>query len=182
MPLRGISAQIAALRCILLLPPPSVPVPTTTAPSCPPLSEVHCTGRRGYGDKSVGSDRNGDFARVLGDLLKVVKVAMPPELFAVDPRIIRARKLLAELSEISSGRPPSTIRSSAGELVELAFSDVPLDLLTAEPEPQWDITLGIDRFMASGLAPVDRREAVEQIIREWLSANGYLQLPPEETN
>ena len=155
-------------------------VPTTIAPSCPPLSEVHSTRRLGDGDKLVASDRDGDFGRVLGDLLKVVKVAMPPELFSVDPRIVRARKLLAELSEISRSRPPSTIKSSAGELLDLAFSDVPLDLLTAEPKPQWDITLGLDRFMASGSAPVDRREAVELIVREWLIANGYLELPPEE--
>ena len=36
-------------------------------------------------------------ATVLEDLLRVVKVAMPEDLFAIDPRVIKAQALLARL-------------------------------------------------------------------------------------
>jgi hypothetical protein len=36
-------------------------------------------------------------ARVIHDLITIAKVAMPAELFKVDPRIIRAEALLAKL-------------------------------------------------------------------------------------
>ena len=103
---------------------------------------------------------------------------MPPDLFTVDPRILRARQLLAILTQVSESRPPSVIKSTADELLELEFSETPLDLLVTEPGAKWDITLGIDRLMASGVAPAERTVAVEQIIREWLTANGYLELEP----
>lgn len=121
-------------------------------------------------------------AGTLADLLAVVKVAMPPELFAIDPRVHKARQLLADLQHVSSeGRPPSILRTaSTDEVLSLAFSEVPLDLLTRRPEPQWDITLGLDRFMMSGFAPANRREALELIVREWLTANGYLELQPDD--
>lgn len=134
------------------------------------------------GDKFVGRVGDEKIATVLADLLKVVKVAMPADLFAVDPRVIKARQLLAELRQVSEHRPPAVIRSSSDALLDLAFSETPLDLLKAQPDAQWDITLGIDRFIVSGFAPADRREAVEQIIREWLTANGYLELGPEDPN
>ncbi len=125
---------------------------------------------------------NEEMAIVLADLLKVVKVAMPPDLFLIDPRVLNARRLLASLRQVSESRPPAMVGSGADTLLDLAFSDTPLDVLVTEPEAVWDITLGIDRFMVSGVAPAERREAVEQIIREWLTANGYLELPPEEQN
>lgn len=123
-----------------------------------------------------------EMAIVLADLLKVVKVAMPPDLFSIDPRVLNARQLLASLRQVSGSRPPAVVGSGTNTLVDLAFSETPLDALVAGPEAVWDITVGIDRFMVSGLAPADRRDAVEQIVREWLTANGYLELPPEEPN
>ena len=126
---------------------------------------------------------DGEMAKTLSDLLAVVKVAMPPELFAADPRVLKARQLLATLTQISQHRPPSIARvATTEEVLDLAFSDTPLDALKAEPDAKWDITRGIDQFMVSGFAPLDRREAVEQIIREWLTANGYMELQPEDPN
>ena len=134
------------------------------------------------GDKYVARVGDKELGAVLADLLKVVKVAMPADLFVVDPRVRKARQLLAELTQVSENRPPAVISSSDADLVDLALSDTSLDLLTAEPEATWDITLGIDRFMVSGYAPANRQAAVEQIIREWLTANGYMELQPEEPN
>lgn len=134
------------------------------------------------GDKLVGRMTDEEMAAVLADLLKVVKVAMPADLFLVDPRVLRARELLAILRQVSKDRPPDVVASTSNNLLDLAFTDTSLELLTAEPEARWDITLGIDQFMVSGLAPPDRQEAVEQIIREWLTANGFLDLPPEDPN
>lgn len=154
---------------------------TTNAASCPPLLEVHSKVAGNDGDKLVGKIADAEMATALSDLLQVVKVAMPPDLFSIDPRVLKARRLLAELRQVSDSRPPSVVRAaSTSDVVDLAFADTPLDLLTAEPEAQWDITLGLDRFMVSGFAPADRRLAVEQIVREWLTSNGYLELPPDD--
>jgi hypothetical protein len=43
--------------------------------------------------------------------------------------------------------------------------------------PPWDVTEGLDAFMGSAEAPSTRTEAVVLILREWLTANGYLELP-----
>jgi hypothetical protein len=65
---------------------------------------------------------NGDFASkeapsmeramvALRDLMTIAQVAMPPDLFAIDPRIIKAKRLLeelelAELEKTSDRRSP----------------------------------------------------------------------------
>lgn len=45
-----------------------------------------------------------EVARSLSELLTIAKVAMPDELYAVDPRIIRAQQLLATLDRELSSR------------------------------------------------------------------------------
>jgi hypothetical protein len=122
----------------------------------------------------VSEERDGDVIEVIQSLLAFAKVAMPAEVFAVDSRILRARQTLAHLTQLSGSRPPSIIRSSSDALLELAFSDVPLDLMVAKVSDDWPLELAIDRFMTSRDAPPSRSEAVSAIVRNWLKSNGYL--------
>lgn len=115
--------------------------------------------------------------RSLLELLAIAKVAMPDFLYDMDPRVQRALQLLARLSD-RSDRPPSIRLATREEMLDLA--PVPT-LETVErirgAEPPWDITAGLDAFMASPEAPATRSEAVVMILREWLTAAGYLDLP-----
>lgn len=92
-----------------------------------------------------------EVVRSLTELLILAKVAMPNDLFAVDPRIVRARQLVAKLAQASP----------------------------ALNAPPWDITAGLDAFMASGLAPESRTDATILILRDWLVGHGYIEPAPE---
>lgn len=106
---------------------------------------------------------------------------MPPDLYAIDPRVLKARDLLSELTP--QGRPPPIGREAAVPHLGTADPDDPwaqhvLALLDAEPEPQWDIAEGLALFMLEPEAPSTTEAVVLLILREWLTANGYLGLLP----
>lgn len=92
-------------------------------------------------------------AQALEGLLMIAKVAMPAYLYDQDIRVVSATKMLDQIK-----------------------------CSTMVPTPTWEVTRGIDRFMASTGAPRTRSEAVILMVRGWLTANGYLELPPEEQN
>lgn len=119
--------------------------------------------------------------KVIIDLLTIAKVAIPGDLYAIDPRVLKARDLLATLAPQS--RPPSIGREPVVPHVGSADPDDPwarhvLALLDAEPEPTWDIAKALDLFMLEPEAPTTREAVVALILREWLTANGYLELLP----
>lgn len=119
--------------------------------------------------------------KVIIDLLTIAKVAMPDELYAVDTRVLKARDLLAKLAPQS--RPPSVGREPPVPDLGSADPDDPwarrvLALLDAEPEPTWDIAEALDLFMLEPEAPATRQAVVALVLREWLTANGYLALLP----
>lgn len=109
--------------------------------------------------------------------MAIAKVAMPDFLYDIDPRIQGALRLLSVLEHPSHSRPPSVTRVPPIEMVDLTPAPYP-----GQPSapPPWNITNGLDAFMQSPEAPDTRTEAVVLILREWLTANGYLQLPPTE--
>ena len=111
------------------------------------------------------------------ELLAIAKVAMPDFLYDIDPRVQNALRLLAALNTASPSRPPSVARKRPEEMVDLTPAPHP-----GQPSapPPWDITRGLDAFMASPEAPDTRTDAVVLILREWLTANGYLELPPAD--
>jgi hypothetical protein len=47
-------------------------------------------------ERQMTEDERDDVAAVIEDLLAIAKVAMPDDLLAVDPRVIRAEALLAK--------------------------------------------------------------------------------------
>lgn len=119
--------------------------------------------------------------RSLTELLAVAKMAMPDFIFETDPRVYRARQLLAEFAQVSGTRPPSIVREPKPAMVDLG---PPPTIAEVErmpgAEPPWDITAGLDAFMASDLAPEIRTEAVVLILRDWLTGHGYMDLLPDD--
>ena len=109
--------------------------------------------------------------RSLTELLAIARTAMPEYLYGQDSRVYRARQLIGTLAQVSVSGPPPTI-------------PVPMEMMNfAEPQmpsakPPWDITAGLDAFMASDLAPATRTEAVMLILRDWLIGHGYLEASP----
>lgn len=121
---------------------------------------------------------NDQLTRSLLELLAIAKVAMPDFLYDIDPRVQRALQLLARLGDQSTGRPPSIPLAPREEMLDLAAAPTLQTLERMQgAEPPWDITAGLDAFMASPEAPATRSEAVVIIMREWLTAAGYLDLP-----
>lgn len=120
-----------------------------------------------------------EVARSLTELLAIAKVAMPDFLFAIDPRVHRARQLIATREQLSAGRPPSVVPMPLMEMVDLSPSPTMADVdAMSGAEPPWDITAGLDAFMASDLAPPTRTEAVVLILRDWLIGHGYIERVP----
>lgn len=81
---------------------------------------------------------------------------------------------------MSVGRPP-TIIPAPGEMIDF----VPSQTLVAVERmpgaaPPWDITAGLDAFMASDKAPATRIEAVTLILRDWLIGHGYIEARLED--
>ena len=105
-------------------------------------------------------------AQSLLELLAIAKVAMPDFLYDIDPRVQRALQLLARLGDRSMGRPPTIALAPREEMLDLAPTPTleALERLQGA-EPPWDITAGLDTFMASPEAPTTRSEAVVTILR-----------------
>lgn len=122
-----------------------------------------------------------EVVRSLTELLEIAKLAMPDYLFAIDPRVHRARQLVATKSQVSTIRPPSVVAMPRMEMVDLS---PPPTMASVEAMPggdaPWDITAGLDAFMASDLAPETRTEAVVLILRDWLVGHGFISPLPED--
>lgn len=100
----------------------------------------------------------------LRDLLRIAKVAMPDNLYAIDPRIQKATELLANL-----------------ERVEALDQSTPLQMaaLDSLPSGDWDVSAALDNFMLETDAPATRPQAINLILRDWLVGHGYLEPTPD---
>lgn len=124
---------------------------------------------------------NYDLARIMHDLLVIAKVAMPGHLYQQDPRVHAGQKLLDQLNA-SQHRPPSELRELLGNVPHIGSADADdpwaqrLDkILNAFPEPDVEVSKGIDAFLADIGSPATRPAAIEHILRDWLIGHGYIQ-------
>lgn len=125
------------------------------------------------------ADEQDEVVRSLFELLAIAKVAMPSYLFDIDPRVHRARQLIAKRVQVTGDRPPSVLPISA-TMVDVGTSPSAADLERMHgAAPPWDISEGLDAFMETDLAPETRTEAVVLILREWLTAEGHI-VPGDE--
>jgi hypothetical protein len=117
-------------------------------------------------------------AKLIGDLLDIAKVAMPPKLYAEDPRVKRASAYLVALGrKPDEHRVPNTgpdpLEEILGEIADLrAINGTEMVL-------DWDLVDGILAAQVHGLS-TNNSEALNFIVREWLTANGYLTVQPDQ--
>lgn len=122
-----------------------------------------------------------DIAKIVGDLVTIAKVAMPPNLFLEDPRVKKAKALLVSLGRPSSSARPPNIGTDAdlealvGPIVDIRPVDATQMVL------DWDLVDAVLEAREHGLPP-DDNETLNFIIREWLTTNGYLDPGPEESS
>ena len=115
-----------------------------------------------------------DLRAIITDLLRIAKVAMPPKLFAEDPRIIRAFEALAELDGPgSSVRVPNVPASPAARLAEFRAVEESRDGLSFITDLPWDLVDALSEAQKTVL-PGDPSAAVNLVIREWLTSAGFL--------
>lgn len=122
----------------------------------------------------------GGLAKLIRDLLEIAKVAMPPKLFSEDPRVKRAKAYLVALGqEPDDHRVPNTgpdpLEKLIGEIVDLRPVNASRMVL------DWDLADGVLAAQVHGLS-TDNSEALNFIVREWLTTNGYLTVQPDHDN
>ena len=116
-------------------------------------------------------------AKVVTDLLRIARVAMPPDLFEQDIRVRRALEMLAELEGPGNSirvpnHPP---RSHAQRLAELRPVEESSDRLSFVTDLEWDLVLAVTEAQHTVL-PLDPSAAINFIVRQWCVSAGFL--PP----
>lgn len=135
-----------------------------------------------------------DIAALVRGLVDIARVAQPPEIFAVDPRV---RKALAFLGAQTT-RVPNTARDALGPEIAELLRESPVDLGQADPNNP--VTLHLAREMAfqdiglieldidlvqplaeaqKALLPPEPSAALNAVIRDWLEGHGFLEPSPE---
>lgn len=124
----------------------------------------------------MGKATKDELAKIIRDLLTIAKVAQPPSIFSIDPRVKKAHAYLIALGDPSPhSRPPKTGPDPLAEL----FPDL-VDLRPVNGSKMvvdWDLVDGILVARENGLSQ-DDGEALNFIVREWLTVNGYLAAAP----
>jgi hypothetical protein len=130
-------------------------------------------------------------AKVIRDLLVVAKVAMPPSLYAQDPRVSAAASLLRLIEGVgSSSRVPNTSTRPPAFDVNRIAGFRPIEEsgsgISFVVDMSWDVVEASWRAMTEDRSyPLDPGEAVDYVLRDWFTSHGYGQLLPiadEEPN
>lgn len=126
----------------------------------------------------------GETAKVIRDLLVVAKVAMPPSLYAQDPRVAAATTMLRSLEQgISAHRPPnSSDRPPDFDVAALALSR-PVEEskygISFVVDLSWDLVEASAQALAADTSyPLDPGDAVDYVLRDWFTSHGYGKLLP----
>jgi hypothetical protein len=126
----------------------------------------------------------GELAKTIRDLLVVARVAMPPSLYAQDPRISTAAALLKRIEQgSSSSRPPNTSVKPAGfDVTALAVSravEESREGISFVVDMSWDLVEASWRAMTEDRSyPLDPNDAVDYVLRDWFTSHGYGMLLP----
>ena len=112
-------------------------------------------------------------AKIIRDLLRIAKVAMPGDLYDQDPRVLVAVAALKDLEgSASPARPPNlTSRAPALDTATVAVR-TPVELSSAGAsfvlELPWDIVDGLHDAQAA-FSRLDTPETVLSALRDWLT-------------
>lgn len=136
---------------------------------------------------------DADTVALVRGLVDIARVAQPPEIFAVDPRV---RKALAFLA-VQATRTPNISRDPIALEIEELLGEQAIDLGPAGPDDP--VTLQLAREMAfqdlgqieldidlvqplaeaqRTLLPSEPTAALNALIRDWLEAHGFLEPAP----
>ena len=110
-------------------------------------------------------------AKVVTDLLRIARVAMPPDLFEQDIRVRRALDMPGNSIRVPN-HPP---RSHAQRLAELRPVEESSDRLSFVTDLEWDLVLAVTEAQHTVL-PLDPSAAINFIVRQWCVSAGFL--PP----
>lgn len=130
----------------------------------------------------AGVDDNST-AKIVRDLLVIAKVAMPPKLYAEDPRVTRATALLKSLEAgLSSSRTPNLAsRPPASDVTAMAVRrpvEESRDGISFVVDLPWDLVEALGKALEVDAMPLDPSDALTFIARDWFTAHGYTGLLP----
>jgi hypothetical protein len=120
-----------------------------------------------------------ELSKIIADLLRIAKVAMPPKLYAEDPRVVLASALLGEINATAPTARAPTVPRPAG------FRTSTLDVRPVEQSASGlscvidlpgDLAEAVAKAQGDGL-PLPWSDAMNVMARDWLTTNRYLQLP-----
>ncbi len=117
-----------------------------------------------------------ELAKVIRDLLRIAKVAMPAKVFGEDPRVTYATALLSRLEyPASSARPPNVTsqppRIDVAALAQRRAVEESASGISFVAELPWDL---VGAMTAVEKLPADPSDAVNFIVRDWLTSIGKL--------
>lgn len=122
-------------------------------------------------------------AKAIANLLRIARVAMPPDLFEQDIRVRRGLELLKQLEGPGNSvrvpnHPP---KSHAQRLAELRPVEESSDRLSFVTDLRWDLVLAVSEAQQSVL-PLDPSAAINLIVEEWCINAGFLKPAPDESH
>lgn len=120
-------------------------------------------------------------AKAVANLLRIARVAMPPDLFEQDIRVRHGLELLAHLEGPGNSvrvpnHPP---KSHAQRLAELRPVEESSDRLSFITDLEWELVLAVTEAQQTVL-PLDPSAAINLIVREWCINAGFLAPPLED--
>jgi hypothetical protein len=124
-----------------------------------------------------------DAAKIIRELLRIAKVAMPPDLYHQVPRVLTAMAALKEMeSSPTAARPPNI----TGRLPSLnPGSDKALEMSPKGVSFVFDIPWDLAEPLAQAQedhSRLDLEEITHLVLRDWLTGHGYLPPGPEDPN
>jgi hypothetical protein len=135
----------------------------------------------------MGTMNPNETAKIIRDLLRIAKVAMPTNLYADDPRVLAGVALVRNIERGErAARPPSvTSRLQSFDLTELSrktaveMSNEGVRFVTTLP---WDVSDALIESRADDLVPFDIADAVTFVLRDWLVGHGAIEAQSEEAH
>ena len=124
-----------------------------------------------------------ELAKVMRDLLRIAKVAMPPKVFGEDPRVTSAMAVIESLEGRAPSRLPNVTslhpRLDITRLTQRRAVEESATGIAFVMELPWDL---VEAMITMPDIPADPSAAMEYIARDWLVSQGALSTGPARSN
>ena len=133
---------------------------------------------------SMAEISQNEIGKIIRDLLRIAKVAMPSDLYDQDPRVVTAIAAVRMIEAgVSPSRPPNvSSRAPSIDVAQLATMR-PVEMsaagLSFVLDLPWDL---VDPLVKAqdDFARLDPADTVQFGLRDWLTAHGYLVAAPSD--